>query len=290
VIGAGLPADREGWPPGVLERLKSFVQGDVIPAPPLFYWADPSVAVWQPTAAAGIDEPDVVVVDELADLTIITSQTCDIGEEDAATPVKPFVQVAPVYDASGRADRNLLEKRKGPAYLLHLPELAGGFFVADFRLEMPVEKGWLSEQPISKAFASEDAQEEVGRRLRRLRERPAFSRRFMENIAAPLADAIRALRKTDRDQFNRIVRNVDQIRVRVDSRLNTTTAELFVVGGTRVPGDVAEWFRDWWDEVNQSALAGGIALQALRVVTWDDMTAREYDATGEVNLTRWSPD
>lgn len=256
----------------------------------MFYLADPVLPVWEHTRSAQLEEPDVVLIDGLVDRMIVTTQTCDIGEEDAAKPVKPFAQISPVYDASSRRDLNLLRKGKGPAYLLYLPEVEDGFFVADFRIELPVEKGWLSQQPITKGFPTEDGQAEVGRRLARLRERPAFSRRFLEHIASPLLDALTALRKTNRPQFDRITEHIAQVRALVDSRLNTTTAQLFVVGDKRIPGDVVEWFRNWWDDVNPIALAGGITLQTLRIVTWDEMTAREYNVSGELNLARWSPD
>lgn len=146
MIEDGLPDSREGWPDGVLEAIGTFVLGDVIDGPPIFYFADPRVPVWEATKHALIDEADVVVLDGMSK-ALITSQTCDVGEEDADPPMKPFVMVAPVYDAADILDggtRSLLKRGRGPAYLVYLPALEPGFWVADLRIELPVEKGWLA--------------------------------------------------------------------------------------------------------------------------------------------------
>jgi hypothetical protein len=49
-INSGLPAAQEDWPDGIEESLERFSQGDLVPSPPLFYFADPSAPVWARTA------------------------------------------------------------------------------------------------------------------------------------------------------------------------------------------------------------------------------------------------
>lgn len=292
MIDAGLPDDRDGWPGSTLEDLRQFVQGDIVGAPPIFYFADPASAVFAATQEAELDEPDVVVIDGAAPKAIITSQTCDIAEEDSARPSKPFVSVSPVYDAQELLDgssRSLLRKNRGPAYLIHLPELEDGFWVADLRIEVPVEKGWLAQQAPTRAFATEEAQLEVGARLARLRSRPAFAGSFVEALHRPLVDALKALKSTDKERWARLLSNVTEVRAAVDNRLEPTTAQIYVLNDTRIPGDVQDWFRTWWDEANQRASTAGIALQALRVETYAELSAHEYRASGELDLTRVSP-
>jgi hypothetical protein len=83
--------------------------------------------------------------------------------------------------------------------------------------------------------------------------------------------------------------NVDQVRVVVDSRLNPTVAQLYVLNDNPIPGDIEEWFRAWWDRVNQGALAVGIRLLGLRALAYDKLSAAEYRASGELDLVRVSP-
>lgn len=292
MIDAGLPSERAGWPPGALDALRQFRQGDVIEAPPFFYFADPVTPAFAATSAADLDGPDVVILEDMCPYAVLTTQTCDIGEEDSPRPVRPFVHVAPVYDGAEVFDgsvRSLLAKGRGSMYLVQLPAFHGGFWVADLRLEVPVEKGWLARQQRKPGFLDEIGAEKFGQRLVRIRERPALGSRFVEAVHRPLTEAIRELRRHDRDQWLRLVGNVDQIRVAVDSRLNPTVAQLLVLNDERVPGDLVEWFHQWWDEVNPGALAAGIQLQRLRTATYSELSAAEYMASGELELSRVSP-
>lgn len=149
MIDWGLPDTREGWPSGVLDALRHWRQGDLVAQPPAFHYCDPEAAVWA-GRPEGLDGPDVVDWGPLAPpLGIVTTQTCDVAEEDAPSPRRPFVQLAPVYDMSTELNsgfRRLLKQRRGPLYLFHVPEVEDGeaFFVADLRLEFPVDKGWLA--------------------------------------------------------------------------------------------------------------------------------------------------
>jgi len=292
VIDAGLPSERAGWPPGVLDALRQFRQGDIIDAPPWFYFADPRAPAFAATSAADLDGPDVVILDDFCPYGVLTTQTCDIGEEDSSRPVRPFAHVAPVYDGTDVFDgsiRKLLAKGKGSMYLLHLPALKGGFWVADLRLEVPIEKGWLASQDRKPGFPDEHGAERFGQRLVRIRERPAFGRKFVDTVHRPLTEAIRELKRHDREQWLRLVDNVDQVRAVADSRLNPSVAELIVLNDERIPGDIAEWFHQWWDEINPGALAAGIQLQRLRTATYSELSAAEYLASGELELTRVSP-
>src|SRR5919197_3269430 len=101
MIDRGLPNEADEWPDQVLERLAEWEQGDLVARPPLFYFADPSRAIWIVTReyTESSEGPEVIFApDEMSPpYGVITTQTCDIGEEGRARPVKPWVQVAPVY-------------------------------------------------------------------------------------------------------------------------------------------------------------------------------------------------
>lgn len=68
----------------------------------MFYFADPRRPVWARTRAYAADSqgPEVIEMAEGAGprYGLITSQTCDIAEEDADRPIRPWVQISPVYD------------------------------------------------------------------------------------------------------------------------------------------------------------------------------------------------
>lgn len=272
--------------------MAEFRQGDVVEAPPIFYFASQRHGVFAATADANLEEDDVVIVDDFVPLAMITSQTCDIGEEDSARPVRPFVQVVPVVDAEASlnsGERRLLSRGRGSSYLLHLPALADGFYVADLRLEMPVEKGWLATKTPTRGFNSENEAEIVGERIARIRRRPALAGRLVEAIHRPLVEALKALKVDDRELWDRIAAAIAEVRVATDSRLDPRTGRVFVLSEERIPGDVEEWFRGWWDAVNLAAAANGISLQALSATTYGDISAAELLASAELDLTRFSP-
>jgi hypothetical protein len=159
VIESGLPGPAAEWPDGVLEGLRRFVQGDLVAAPPLAYLTDPSAPIWEESRRFAADiaesgdppEPDVIHFPPAAapPYGMITTQTCDLVEEETEVPLWPWVQLVPVYDMHSTlnsGEMGLLRKGRWRRSLLHVPALNPGFFVADFRLSFPVEKGWLVAQ------------------------------------------------------------------------------------------------------------------------------------------------
>lgn len=84
----GIP-EREEWPAGVLATVAEFRQGDLVVGLPLFYWADPSVAVHARTRFyfenGELDEGPIEFGDA-APYGIITTQTCDLAQEGDRKP------------------------------------------------------------------------------------------------------------------------------------------------------------------------------------------------------------
>jgi hypothetical protein len=295
-IDDGLPASHANWPVGVLEALRPFAQGHVVANPPLFYYADPSRPIWARTAAYTADATGPEIV-EAGDQTaprygLITSQTCDISEEDAERPIRPWVQVAPIYN---RTDLNsgaqtLLRNGKGPRHLLHLPALPQGFWVADLRIEVPVEKGWLATSKPIDGFGDETKQRAVGERVALLRSRPAFAGRFVDAVQRPLVAALKNLRATDRALYDRMDVQVDEVCVQLDSLLDPSQARVVLLCETDPDPDVREWWEQWWDRAVPTANAAGINLHAFAVRLLSEMTVTEYRRMTTVPLTRLSPD
>jgi hypothetical protein len=242
VIGAGLPGSAEDWPDGVLEALRNFRQGDLVAHPTMAYLTDPLAPVWEESrrfaaqlAEAGEDlVPDVIHLPEpiRPPYGMITTQTCDLVEEDSDAPVWPWVQLVPVYDMSDElnsGERKQLQGGRGFRRFLHVPALATGFYAADFRFSFPVEKGWLARQARIDGFGSEELRQRVGDRVALLGGRPAFARTFVETVQAPLTTALRQLKQTNRHLYDRLDRDVPELGVRLDSRLNPSTAQIVVV-------------------------------------------------------------
>ena len=224
---------------------------------------------------------------------MITTQTCDIVEEDRELPVWPWVQVVPVYDvdsALNSGDKRLLRGGRGRRRLLHVPAISPGFYVADFRISFPVEKGWLAEQECIDGFGAEDLRHRVGERLALLGGRPAFSGSFVRAVQDPLTKSLRDLKQADRPLFDAIDAAVPEVGIRLDDRLAPSTAQVVVLCDTPLTEAQREWWHDWLDSCRSDAATAGITLQALDFRELDSMAATEYRQMTIMPLVNVSPD
>ena len=296
-IDAGLPDGPEAWPTGVLGALRQFVQGDVVEGPPFFYFADPSRPIWARTRAYAADSsgPEVIEMPAGAEppYGLITTQTCDIREEDSDSPVRPWVQISPVHDRSGylnSGERRLLSRGQGPRYLMHLPALPSGFWIADLRIEVPVEKGWLATRTKLDGFTDEAARRRVGERVAMLRSRPAFAGRFVSLVQRPLVEALKGLRSADQELYIRMQEQVDEVAVELDSMLDPREARVTLLVTGDVDGEVADWWSTWWATTTEICAAGGLTLHAFGIRSTSDVTVAEYRRMTTVPLARISPE
>jgi hypothetical protein len=295
-IDDGLPGGREDWPAGVLDHLKLFSQGDIIPNPPMFYFADPERPVWARTAAYTSDttRPELVEAGpQTAPLYgLITSQTCDIAEEESDRPKRPWLQVSPIYDRSdlNSGQKKLLRAFKGELYLLHVPALEGGFWVADLRIEMPLEKGCLASCSPIPGFLDEATQREVGRRIAVLRSRPAFGQEFVDAVQRPLVDALKELKASYGARFALLAEQVDEVAVQLDSHVHPTQVKITLLVEKDLDASIRVWWDDWWTQAVISARSRGLTLHALDVRNLHEVTVAEYRRMVTLPLTRFSPD
>ena len=296
-IDIGLPASRDAWPPGVLDALKNFVQGHVVEKPPLFYFADPSRPVWARTFAYAVDSegPEVVELSAGTGPTygLITTQTCDIAEEDAERPIRPWVQVSPIYDRSEDLNsgwRRTFQRGGGPRYLMYVPALTNGFWVADFRIEIPVEKGWLATRSPIDGFGDEAAQRKVGERLAVLRNRPAFASRFVELIQRPLVEDLKKLKAENLHLYETMVQEDPEIAVELDSFLDPRLVRLTLLVERALSTGTEEWWRAWWDDASGRCEAVGLVLQPFAVREVTEVNLAEYRKMTTLPLARISSD
>jgi hypothetical protein len=305
VIPSQIPPDREHWPPGVLDGLKKFRQGDVVPGLPYFYWGNPARGVLDLTSSYA-DEGEGIIESALQfGYGMIATQTCDIAEEDSPGPSQPWVHLCPVYNAEatyqpagpppdklpkliGGGDRKLIRQGRLQRYLW-LPAIPDGMWVADLRLLLPVEKGWLANRDRIEPFYTEPERLKVGRLLFWLHDRPAFDGRFVTTVQHPLSRALGALRRDNSTLFDRLHDQVAEIGVSTDRNIAITTAEIVVLCNEALDAAAEEWLRDWWTESAQAAADEGLTLLPLRTARLDQMTAAEYRSLTRLPLAAVSP-
>jgi hypothetical protein len=287
LIGAGVPSDREDWPSGVLDRLCAFKQGDVVPCPPIVYQGDPAYPVYGMTAeyakVSTESGPMMITGDAAPTYAVLTSATCDISEEDKRAPRFPFVQLSPIVDMTA-ADVGLqgMIRKDKVNYLVHLPALStmkAGFWVADLRIEYPVDKGWLAGQERFAGFQTETDQQKIGAAIAYLRQRPAMARSFVDNVLGPLEDLLGELRKIDRALAQRVDNEAVEWAVRTDSRLNPGRIEIVLLAdaGEFDPG-VREWWRLAVDSLRTRAGAAdeGLTIIGPRFERLDTLSVSDY--------------
>jgi hypothetical protein len=269
----------------------------VVEKPPFIYFADPARPIWVRTRAytSDSDGPEVIEMPDNArpPYGLITTQTCDISEEDAERPIRPWVQLSPVYNRLEDLDsgwRKKLARGEGSRHLMHLPALPGGFWVADFRIEVPVEKGWLATCTKLTGFANEAAQRKVGERIAMLRSRPAFAGRFVSLVQRPLVTALKEMKSVDRDLYDRMDTQVEEVAVELDSLFDPHVARITLLVADQVDQDIDEWWRTWWDAANESCSGSGFDLHAFAVRRTSEVTVAEYRRMTTVPLARISPD
>lgn len=310
VIPAQLPPDRHNWPPGVLDDLRRFRQGDVVADPPYFYWGDPHRPVLALTSGYADEGEGIIEAADRFDYGLIATQTCDIAEEDSPRPGQPWVHLCPVYDAErtyrpegiapdtpasdlpkliAGQERSLIRQGRSQRYLWVPAIPTTGFWVADLRLLLPIEKGWLAGRKRIEAFRTEADRIVVGRRLAWLYDRPAFDGRFVRTVQQPLLDALRALRRQNRTMFDRLANQVPEIGVSTDHNIVIHTAEVLVLCNTAPDPDITEWFHDWWTSGAETAASEELTLLPLRVEQLDRLPASEYRRLTRLPLAAVSP-
>jgi hypothetical protein len=250
----------ETWPQDVLSAVADFRQGTLISSPPPFsYYGDPENPLPPLRPVQGGDRPgtppqkrefDFVETDPY-DFGVITTQTCDLAEE--GRPAQPFFQACPVF----KIDDAVVTL---PSYLAPLdpPDLPEGSWVADLRLEVPLEKSVLVGRRPIEGFPDEQGYLDFARRLGRRRERPAVASELVDAVARTLKR-----RKTNSSGFKRLMRDhVHSVRLAIDegSRLNPTVARVHFYMNGPIQDDAREKLETWWQVAYTEAEASGINL------------------------------
>lgn len=298
-LNTGLPASRADWPPEVLEAAALFTCGDVVENPPYFYFADPGHAVMAMTEKYndGISSgPEIIDAGDLsAPFGVITSQTCDLREIDFPVPSKPFISVAPVFDATEvlpQDTQSLLRKGRQVQAWLHLPALSEhrpGMWVADFRLEMPIEKSWLVGRVPLKGFATELEARRVPRAIFEIRSRPAWSDEVVQSVQWTLDTALREVKKADRGLYGSLVAQIAEVGARSNSMLDPEWAQVAAFSEAEVDPDVRDWWRSTAEEIADALAEKSIQAHEPLLLNLQECAVATYREFSPILLGRHSP-
>lgn len=255
------------WPPEVAQALARFKQGDLVDRPPFFYARHPTLELFDAGGAAegdsGVHE---IHPDDAPPYGVITSQTCDLDEQ--GTPTQPWFQVSPVYPLP---DEAILNK----AYIVELTGALGSRYVADLRIELPVEKTLLVGRDPIAGFATEDEAEEFARLLGVRRARAALSNELVNT-------AIRLIGKRKANNKRRAQRAWEAIwrlglQIEEGSRLRPVAVRVHVLSAGEPTAEALSWFADWEDIAREEAERVGITLHSTRHHNATSMDARLAD-------------
>lgn len=279
MIDEGLVDD---WHPEVVAAAERFDQGDLVERPPFFYAAQPHLGVWATTrsVAPDVDPSDCPVIeleeDECPPYGVITSQGCDIAD----THRKPWVQIAPVYPAEevlGGPQRLGDVRRDGVPYLVLLdPPNLDGLWVADLRVEMPVEKSWLAGREPIAAFKADADRRHFARRLAGRMERPALHDAVHVAIVRPLR---RMLDKANATLSAELASaNVEfRLLVREHPGEEFECRLLVIARSGALAQSAKDAIESWWGSLPKSA--SPVALMGCRYCSPDEVSMSEYLAS-----------
>lgn len=268
------------WPEEVRAAVRPFLQGHLIEKPPLFFAADLRHPVWQTTRLVADSVPEHERGDDFVDVLaeqrppygIITTQSCDLAEE-RPNPRQPWLAVAPVYQAAGSAilDRDYI-------YVLAPPTVDAGPWVADLRIELPLEKSLLVGRTPIDAFPDESDYIQFARFLARRRGRPALA----SVVHEILSGVTRRLKDENNDQ-RRLARaargNIYKLKLAIEDGtfLAPVAAKLYVVTDGDPTDETREWFDLWWNTARLVADEHGLQLLPTGWMNAEAVDARLYD-------------
>jgi hypothetical protein len=288
------PYIRQPWPDEVREVLTEFRQADVVKGPPFFYAHGGAIRLWEVPADED-DDPDedelISQVEELhpddgPELGIITTQTCDLDEQGKPTQV--WFQVAPVFPVP--VDPADAERLLGKQYRVELdgPDLPPGRWMADLRIEVPIEKSWLVGHTPMRGFDSEEKAEWFGRKIGRRRARPALANKLVDTVTGLLRERKQVKKPKALKTLTREIWNDDVYRVMLEiesgTRLEPVAVRLHVICDGEPTQRAEAWFGEWEDQARHVAAAVGIELHATHLHDAREVDLHDYDRWIELDF------
>ncbi|WP_292975551.1 hypothetical protein [Mycobacterium sp.] len=276
----------EGWPPGFYEHLDAYRQGHVIDEVPTFFLASDTY-LWSGRRQTLVAETPSIVGEEGYPLrrAMILTQSCDLMKGN-----NPWITVAPVYDAFDRLPIGQHGQVKGAqiGHYIHVTAdwAADRLWVADLRLEIPVEKTLLMTRHPAEAFPDEAGYAQLALRLGARRQRLAAPQSCIDLVVTPLFASMRALP----DGGVALNSGVREIRVDWNDPNTPTVVTVFVVAtdeAARQKIDGEGWAALVLGLYGR-AQSGGITIVGPEITSMTDMCAADYIQSSLIEDTQSS--
>lgn len=224
---------------------------------------------------------------------VITTQSCDVAARDGT---KPWIQVAPVRHGSSFDDRALQQAQSGERLYLYPLDPVGmepGPWIADLRIEVPVEKSWLVDAERVEGFPDEQGRRRFSTHLGKLKARAALGDHVSEHIAGTLRKAIR--RKGNSKKRNEFFNPVVDLRLALSGTWEkATAAALWVISREALADDVKGFFDAWREKSWRTAMEHRCPLQSNEYLVLAKSPALRYyellQQTVELDFDYMSPD
>ena len=193
--------DPRTWPDAVRAATAGLYQGLLLAAPPIVYAAEADEPIheitrqWAKTSKASSGAVVVTSTAKRPPYGIIATQTCDLVEE--GPPKRPWIQLCPVYVLrASKGDRKMIASRRGFPYLVAvtaLPAVEDGIWVADLRLQVSVEKGWLVGRGTQPGFLEQLEFDGFADQLAARFARRAFASVVVTHVINPTLELLRGI-------------------------------------------------------------------------------------------------
>lgn len=257
------------WPTAIQESARKFRQGHLLEWDSVAFGAAFANAVCNVTERSGAAGTGYVRVDEAMDYALITSQTCDICEEGKKIPRMPWISVVPAYDIlpllSKGQDGLVRGNRVG--YLIPLTHSRfigqGNLWVADLRLEFPLEKSVLVGRTPIEGFASEEEYAFLADKLAFRRNRPAIDSRVRTYITGPLRQALMA-----GDFTSDAIVEIRMLCAPTWEKVERVQIHFIVANSKDVERVTREF--EVWEPAILSALPRDLSLLPAKIIPYDD--------------------
>jgi hypothetical protein len=286
--------EQQSWPVTARDATGGLRQGTLVASPPFAYAASaqhPIHAVtraWATSPSARTGVVNVVSSEGRPPYGLIVTQTCDLVEE--GRPKRPWVQIAPVYPlVANPGDRTKIVQGRGFDYLVPISALLppeGALWIADLRLLMAVEKGWLVGRETLGAFVDETGYDRLAQQLSRRFARTAYASVVVEHVLKPAS-------KLFDDIIERYEGHDPIVEVGLAlgrSRLEPVNVQLVFMLDRELAPALRAKILDWWQPLSEAARADGLELLAPRFVSLDELTAREYRTLDVLDASSLSPE
>lgn len=214
---------------------------------------------------------------------MILTQACDLMR-----PKNAWITVCPVYDATHRVSPRQFGQVKA-GQIFHLVHISADWarsdslWVADLRLEMPLEKSALADRVPFEAFDDEVEYVHLAERLGALRSRLAAPQNCLDLVVSPLFEAMHALA----DDGVGLNEHVRELRVSWNDPSVATVVTVWIVAATEA--ERAQVDSTGWQSLvlglYEAANEGGITIVGPEITSMSDMTAAEYIQSAPISDT-----